>query len=301
MDEVEYLDVSHTQRTEVGEIKNLEKLIELSFRQNLISVIENLDTATTLQKLDMYDNKIKAISTLKLPNLTYLDLSFNLIRTMDNLDASALPKLKELYLIANKIPIMQNLDKLAPSLTLLELGDNRIRKIENLSTPNLVNLTSLWLGKNKIRKIEGLDTLINLTKLALPGNRILEIEGLDTLVKLEELYLSENGITVIKGLSKLKSLQILDLAKNKLTTLAGSPAEPNPFVGLDALEELWCNSNQISNYADLDLLKVMKSLTVLYFLHNPIASDTQYRLKVSLALENITELDSYPLTNRFKK
>lgn len=52
----------------------------------------------------------------------HLDLSFNLIRTIQNIPATLL----DLYLIQNKISIIENLGHLK-QLTTLELGGNRIR------------------------------------------------------------------------------------------------------------------------------------------------------------------------------
>lgn len=56
--------------------------------------------------------------------LRTLDLSFNRIRKIENLDR--LLNLKKLFLPANKIAKIENLDQLV-NLELLELGDNKIR------------------------------------------------------------------------------------------------------------------------------------------------------------------------------
>jgi protein phosphatase 1 regulatory subunit 7 len=53
-----------------------------------------------------------------------LDLSFNRIREIKNLDA--LVNLEKLYLSSNKIQKIENLSHLK-KLTCLELGDNKIR------------------------------------------------------------------------------------------------------------------------------------------------------------------------------
>lgn len=54
----------------------------------------------------------------------YLDLSFNRIRKIENLDN--LVKLKKLFFVHNKISKIENLQRLV-ELEMLELGDNRIR------------------------------------------------------------------------------------------------------------------------------------------------------------------------------
>ena len=53
-----------------------------------------------------------------------LDLSFNRIKTVENL--AALLKLKKLFLINNKITKIENVDHLN-QVTMLEFGSNKIR------------------------------------------------------------------------------------------------------------------------------------------------------------------------------
>lgn len=57
-------------------------------------------------------------------DLQSLDLSFNLIKKLEGLNG--LTKLRFLYLVENRISIMENLGILR-NLTILELGGNRIR------------------------------------------------------------------------------------------------------------------------------------------------------------------------------
>ncbi len=83
-----------------------------------------MSSLSHLEELDFYDNQITKIENLILPILRYLDLSFNNIRILENLDN--LQSLQQLYLINNKISVINSLEKLS-SLNLLELGANRIR------------------------------------------------------------------------------------------------------------------------------------------------------------------------------
>lgn len=53
-----------------------------------------------------------------------LDVSFNRLHQIKNL--SALTNLRKLFLCANRISLIENLDHFS-SLTMLELGDNKIR------------------------------------------------------------------------------------------------------------------------------------------------------------------------------
>ena len=58
------------------------------------------------------------------PFFSYLDLSFNEIRRIENLET--LINLRELYLVSNKVTQIENLGSLT-ALTTLELGCNRLR------------------------------------------------------------------------------------------------------------------------------------------------------------------------------
>jgi protein phosphatase 1 regulatory subunit 7 len=87
--------------------------------------------------LELYDNKIVKIEGLEaLVNLMYLfcgdcsvlDISFNNIKRIENI--AHLTQLRKLFLLSNKIQIIENLQ--FPHLTLLELGANKISKVENL-------------------------------------------------------------------------------------------------------------------------------------------------------------------------
>lgn len=84
-------------------------------------------------------------------------------------------------------------------------------------------------------------------------------------------------------------LRVLDLAANKISRLQRLETLAN-------IEELWMNSNQLSNFAELDTLKSCTKLQTLYLEHNPLAQDPQYVNKVRVAIAGITQLDALPIT-----
>lgn len=155
--------------------------------------------------------------------------------------------------------------------------------IENLD--QLTGLTHLYLGKNKIKRIENLDALVNLQCLSLQSNRIVKLENIDQLVNLSELYLSENGIEIIDNLHQNLALTTLDLAKNRLQTV-------DNLEHLSELEDFWANGNTLSDFRTLDKLVANKKLTTVYFEHNPIAADPQYRNKVRRIMPWLQQIDA---------
>lgn len=81
-------------------------------------------------------------------NLKKLDLSFNKIAKIDNLDT--LSGLRELNLSYNRIEVIENLNKL-PNLKTLVLDNNKIKLLENLK--NLRKLEVLSITGNLIEDL----------------------------------------------------------------------------------------------------------------------------------------------------
>ncbi|TIA93185.1 hypothetical protein E3P99_00321 [Wallemia hederae] len=273
---------------EIGDV-DMNTIERVYLRQNLLTLEKDLPDFPNLVELDLYDNKIESDNVINLARFTrleILDISFNLLRFIH----SCLQKLplKQLYLIQNKLSVIDNLD--IPSLEVLELGGNRIRQIDNLNA--LSNLKQLWLGKNKIEKLENLDNLQSLELLSIQANRLTSMDGLSNLHNLKELYLSHNGITEISGLESLTNLETLDVSNNQLKTITN-------VSHLTKLQELWVNSNQIDNLEDVEQeLKGIESLHTIYLEHNPIQRtlDTSYRRKLKLLLPQLKQIDA-TLTN----
>lgn len=104
-----------------------------------IEEIKGLENNKGLEKLDLYQNKIKAIENIQ--HLTYLEYVSEI-------------RYRAIFSI----------------FRFLDLSFNEIRIIENLDT--LVNMKSLLLANNKIERIQGLDNLTLITQLELGSNRI---------------------------------------------------------------------------------------------------------------------------------
>lgn len=94
-------------------------------RSCLIKSMNGIESLVGLQKLEIYDNQLQAISGLdRLENLLVLDISYNGIRDMS--PVCVCKKLQKLYIAQNKLRSISGLDSLT-DLKLLDLGANRIR------------------------------------------------------------------------------------------------------------------------------------------------------------------------------
>ena len=283
-DDTESIDLIHLKIRSLEDLNLLRfrQLKSLCLRQNLIESISELEVlpADTMEELDFYDNRIKHISSNlnTLVNLKNLDLSFNNIKHIKNIDR--LVNLENLYFVQNKISKIENLSTLR-KLKNLELGGNRITEIGTDSLKGLDNLEEIWLGKNAIPRLINLHHLKSLRVLSIQGNRLRKLEGLEELENLEELYVSNNFISKIEGLEHNKKLTVLDVTSNKITKIEN--------VGhLSELTDLWASFNQIDQSFE-SLGEELKNLTqfeTIYLEGNPIQTknQTSYRRKLMLNL-----------------
>lgn len=283
-DDAESIDLIHLKIQSLEDLKlyRFTRLASLCLRQNLIESISEVEVlpVDTFKDLDLYDNRIKHISSniSKLVNLENLDLSFNKIKHIKNVEQ--LINLKNLYFVQNKISVIENLSTLK-KLVNLELGGNRIDEILPDSFIGLENLEELWLGKNSIRTLVHLNPLKSLKILSIQANRLTKIEGLEELENLEELYISHNFVTKIDGLSNNHKLTTLDVTSNKITKVEN-------LSHLKNLTDLWASFNQIDQTFEEvgDELRGLPALETIYLEGNPIQrnNETSYRRKLVMNL-----------------
>ena len=92
-------------------------------------------------------------------------------------------------------------------------------------------------------------------------------------------------IDSIDGLPIDSPLSTIDIGNNKISSLQG-------IEQLKSLDELWMSSCQISSYESLQPLSSLPSLTCLYLEHNPIASDYEYRMRITAMITSLEQLDA---------
>jgi len=274
--------------TRIGGLDHMApSLKELVLRSCLIADMEGAQRLTSLTKLELYDNQIEAIIPLHSNTLTILDISFNAIREMA--PVSSCPFLEELYIAQNKLRKIEGLEALT-RLRTLDLGANRIREIQGLAT--CTNLESLWLGKNKIEEISGVEGLSKLRQLDVQNNRLRCIGScLMTLPCLEELYLACNAIESVDGLPPLSPLNTVDLSTNRLSSISGIQQHKT-------LSELWMTSSLLSTFESLEPLVELPQLECLYLEHSPIATDFEYRMRITKMIPSLVQLDANAVNRR---
>jgi len=148
-------------------------------------------------------------------NIWSLDLSNNQLQKI-NYDLSCLPNLKELNLSYNQISKIQNLDNLS-SLSKLELQTNKLTSTKWLQKLSSLKELNLWY--NEILDIKSLSNMTNILDLQLQHNQISDISDLSNLSNLESLKLEYNQISdesQLTTISKFPNLKRISLWMNQL-------------------------------------------------------------------------------------
>ena len=205
---------------------------------------------TKLRDVDLGYNNIKSINDLEFavfPDLQVLDLSNNEISDINILPNIEFKKLQKLDLSHNKISDINIFEKVDfPLLEELYLSSNKIREIGVLGKINFTKLIKLFLSNNMIMEITILENFqaTELEELYLNINNIMDIKVLKELKcnKLEKLYLGQNSITDISVLEKVDfpRLRRLDLSKNLISDI-----KVFAKTKFDDLQKLYLSENKI--------------------------------------------------------
>ena len=171
-------------------------------------------------------------------NLTFLDLSHNLLHTISNF---TLPSTLTRYYVHNnpitKVSQLQFTNSSTPaSLVELNLSNNPISNISTDAFTNLVHLDYLKLFNTPLTSFDNISLPSSLTRLELPNNRLTSIDHIQ-LPSLTILQLANNPISNITNNVFPASLSWLDLSNTSMTSL------PTALTPLDRLEQLDLRGN----------------------------------------------------------
>ncbi len=235
----------------------MKTLRELKAPRAEISDLTGLESATNLEVLWLWNNKVADISPLRgLTNLEDLQLQINLIE-----DISALSGLTNLKVLVIRVNLIEDISALSglTSLERLWLEGNLIEDISALS--GLTSLKELALVNNNIEDISALSGLTSLESLDLTNNNNIEdISALSGLTSLKELALSATNIEDISALAGLANLEWLALTHNNIEDISA-------LAGLANLEELYLQINLIE---DISALSGLTNLAELEISWNPL-------------------------------
>lgn len=245
---------------------------EISFQD------EKLEQAIR-QALDKNENE--AITKQEMESLTYLNLSFKGIKSVQELQYAT--NLKNLNLYLNEITDIKPLAALK-LIRYLDLSYNQIDSIEVLSS--LKNLESLIVNGNNLTSIDVVKHFPRLQELGAGENQIVDIQVLTTIKDLLWLKLNNNPITNIEPISKLTKLKNLDISNNNISDLKLLKPLSKSLVYLQI------GGNQIT---DLSALEGFSQLGSLYAENNQIKEITPLRKLTNLGVLNLNNNLVYDL------
>ena len=182
---------------------------------------------SSLKILNLYGNQIVSVSSETFSgteaNLEYLDLGFNIISDISEVD---FPVLKYFNLERNNLKMIDGAFKKLSNVNVLVLKQNMISELGPDSFSGLENLISVDMSENRIADI-GLGVFSNqfLNEINISGNALREIaqQTFIDLPILEVLDLSRNSIIGIKNgaFDNIPRLKKLFLSRNRMSSYRG--------------------------------------------------------------------------------
>jgi Leucine-rich repeat (LRR) protein len=261
------------------------KLSDVYLRNNKISVVEsrsfsNLSSLSFVYLTNNVIQKIQPDAFVDTPSVTYINLDSNHLTEIPSL--GNLQKLQQLYIQANYItnlnfpPEYRRLENLVD----IGLSNNAIEKLDDATFENLnnTNVRKIELSRNKLseiskeafvwfRNIQSLKigwnpltssdletafyglvgtplTSLNIDNVTLDGHLPSSTFQLlrNTSIKYLSMKNNKMGNIPQRGFADLKQLLYLDLSASGIFTISETA-----FEGLDALNTLFLNDNQLSS------------------------------------------------------
>ena len=219
-----------------------------------------------ISALILSKNKLQNINVGEIDHylqVRVIDLSENIIETIQNDALRALKYLEELNISSNRIKKFPR--SLPSSLRVINVTNNMIETINSSDLSEFHNLKYFYISQNQLKH--------------LPNNVF------ESLKKLEVLYINDNKLTVLSAcvFNGLRNLEILDLSNNPLCIKS-----VEVFVPVTSLQDLYISMNDSMLYVtdiSLDrrvLQTVAESLACSNFSsHRTIGSANQSKSRVS--------------------
>ncbi|XP_035474785.2 toll-like receptor 13 [Scophthalmus maximus] len=280
-------------------------------RNKIKNIHENaFRSLQSLRILSLSRNRLSSVpaATRKLPSLTELDLSFNIITELGCDDFANQTELRHLQLDGNLISALQKcLFKDLIRLQVLKLQNNRISNLNSAFKNYLPNLTKLFLNENELTEIkhEEFSGLKSLQNLSLVENKIKTLEegcfiGLRNLM---DILLQKNNLKEIeinKGcFNDLINLRRLDLRENHIKYENSSSLPHAPFSQLSRLETLAIPSQhrRLKSYLPRNFLQGLTNLLFfnsrniqLLALHKDMFNDTPQLQTLDISSNELMDL-----------
>ena len=256
------------------------KLEELTIRTKLRTISdETFDGLDQLRRLDLSYNLLKTVNRAMFAPLSHLEalsLRGNQIEAINDDNFDYLSQLRSISMQSNQLKTVSRA-MFAPMshLETLIISGNQIETIADDTFEGVIQLKLLYLGNNRLKTVTRamFAPLSHLEKLSLDTNHLDTIpdDTFDGLTQLKVLYLSSNNLTTVSHtmFSHLSRLELLHLANNPLETIPD-----DAFLGLGQMDQLIMDKCGLSTLSE-SLLSSNSHLRVLLLSYNPLVCDCQ--------------------------
>jgi Leucine-rich repeat (LRR) protein len=252
-------------------------LLELDLTGNRIDSLNDsgLKDFVSVRNMIFRNNTIKNVHPRAFQGLSesllYLDLSSNMIHTIDSITFSLIPNLEVLLIYHNSIAVLENtLFSDLTELRQLDVSFNYVSQVSDGTFENNSRLEFLSLRHNDIDSISKTTFRAqhNLTHLDLSHNKISVIvqDAFLALQQLEWLSVTQNNIKEVSTnlCESVKQVLHLNLSANAIDCI-----KPRSFSQCSRLQTLSIAHNQVSELPQQALFGLF-SLTYLDLSHNKL-------------------------------
>ena len=196
---IKYICLDGNNLTNINAIANWSNLIELSFQNNRITELPNLEKLIQLKSINIGNNQIQAINNMaKLESIENLEIDNNLLVSLEGI---------------------QNLT----NLKRLSCSNNQLKQISGLE--RLTNLENVNFNKNQIQDINKLKQNMKIKYLYLDNNIILDFSTLEQLPNLQKYSIYNQSIFI-----EVKEKLVGDYILVPLPDLYGALYNTNSFI-----------------------------------------------------------------------
>lgn len=217
--------------------------------------------------LDLSGREMRDVNALRSDFLSSLDLSNNLIASID-WHYNSFPHLQQLLVHNNMLQSLLFLSAV-PSLRVINLAGNKLSDahIDVLCKMKLPHLISLSLASNTLKKAPFLAHFQSLESVDLSHNFISNVD---------------------KGTFECGSLKIINLSYNSLRKLDN--------VGTPSLLSLDVSHNRIPSVEEVGKLRVCQKILKFWFSDNPLSQRIAPRIRCLCLLQSLQEMDGKPVS-----
>ena len=236
------LDLSHNSLSALSPaVGQLEQLTELLLQENNIRVLPpHLEACKLLQVLNLHQNRLMELPSMRLPQLLVLDVGQNELSMVPQQLIQGAPLLETLICCKNRLHVLPDLTILG-RLTHLDARENQLTDFPLVPAPSAQPkkatavsaagtgggvLSVVNLGYNNIASISiaSLHAILqqqNIAELHLPNNKLKALNAeLHQLSRLKVLDVSNNDLSDIPyELGYIETLQLLSLDGNPLRSI----------------------------------------------------------------------------------